>query len=193
VQDFFLSRLERNIMDRKTLANLRARTDAKLRYAEIHLDELRTLGTASGKDFDRAHQESFLYHLLGAKDAFLLELNEYYGCGLPQEELTAGKLRAELKKQGKNSKELAEIYKLENNHNEWLFHVKEMRNYSTHISGVPRVFFCGGPEDGQIWLKNPKTGQDVKQHFVDKFDNWLANTRELLERLRASAITTNSP
>lgn len=59
-------------MDEKRLENLRARTDAKLRFAEVHLKELLALPRLSGDDFDRAHQESYLYHLIGAKDAFLL-------------------------------------------------------------------------------------------------------------------------
>ena len=77
--------------------SLQARTDAKLRYAKIHLDELATLPIRNGDDFDRAHQESFLFHLFGVRDAFLAELNHYYRCGLPQHDLTVGKLRNVLK------------------------------------------------------------------------------------------------
>jgi hypothetical protein len=62
----------------KTAKSLQARTDAKLRYAKIHLDELAALPIRNGGDFDRAHQESFLFHLFGARDAFLAELNHYY-------------------------------------------------------------------------------------------------------------------
>jgi hypothetical protein len=77
--------------------SLQARTDAKLRYAKIHLDELAALPIRNGDDFDRAHQESFLFHLFGVRDAFLAELNHYYRCGLPQHDLTVGKLRNVLK------------------------------------------------------------------------------------------------
>ena len=104
-------------MDQKALDNLRSRADAKLRYADIHLEELNAHGHHGGKggdDFAQSHQESFLNHLLGAKEAFVLELNKYYGCNLPQMHLHIGKLRKELKKQGKQSPELRELYKLEN-------------------------------------------------------------------------------
>lgn len=47
-------------MDEKT-KSLQARTDAELRYAKIHLDELASLASLSGDDFDRAHQESFCF------------------------------------------------------------------------------------------------------------------------------------
>jgi uncharacterized protein DUF6586 len=175
-------------MDEKTIQNLRARADAKLCYAEIHLDELKAIGRLGGSEFDRAHQESFLFHLMGAKDAFLIELNSYYKGGLPENDLTAGKLRDALKAQGKVSEELVHLYRLENRKNSWLFHAKEMRGHSTHVAGVSRAFHMGGPADGQVWLKNPKTGKSIERHFVDEFNDWVSKMRDLLERLRVSAI-----
>jgi hypothetical protein len=175
-------------MDAKELENLRSRTDAKLRYAQVHLDELKALTRLGGDDFDRAHQESFLYHLLGAKEAFLIELNTYYSGGLPSNELTAGKLRDALKEKGKASKELAELYLLESDQSSWLSFTKEMRDYSTHVSGASRDFHLGGDNGGQVWLRYPKTGQIIERHFVDEFSDWLANMTELLERLREGAI-----
>jgi len=175
-------------MDQKELTNLRSRTDAKIRYAKIHLDELKAKGILGGDDFDRAHQESFLYHLLGAKETFLIELNTYYSSGLNNEDLTAGKLREALNKKGMASNELAELYLLERDENSWLFHVKEIRDYSTHVSFVKRVYHLGGQADRQVWLHNPKTNKSIERHFVDEFDDWLLNMKELLERLRNSAI-----
>ena len=66
------------LLDEEALKPLRVRVDSKLRFAEIHLEELRELEAKTplgGSDFDRAHQESFLFHLFSAKDAFLIELN----------------------------------------------------------------------------------------------------------------------
>jgi len=96
-------------MDLQTQA-FQARTDAKLRYAKVHLDELAALPAHGGDDFDRAHQESFLFHLYGTRDAFLIELNHYYGLGLPIESLTPGKLREALKLRGIQSPELSELF-----------------------------------------------------------------------------------
>ncbi len=175
-------------MDAKELENLRSRADAKIRYAQVHLDELKAINRLGGDDFDHAHQESFLYHLLGAKEAFLIELNAYYSGGLPSNDLTAGKLREALRAKGKVSKELAELYSLENDVKSWLSFAKEMRDYSTHVSGAIRGFHLGGHRDGQIWLHNPLTGQSIERHYVDEFADWLANLKELLERLRESAI-----
>lgn len=178
-------------MDQKTLERIRSRTDKKLRYAKVHLDELRSSEPVSGDDFDRAHQESFLYHLLGAKEAFIHELNFYYDGRIDPNALTQGKLRNELNSRGIKSKELGELYKLENDKNSWLFHAKEMRDFSTHISGIIRAFHLGGERNGQIYLKNPKTNEVIPNHFVQEFSNWQTQMEALLERLRNSAIETN--
>lgn len=128
--------------------NLRSRTDSKLKYALIHLDLLRERGGSGGADFDRAIEESILFHLLGAKEAFLIELNAYYSCGVSAETITPGRLRKILDLRGDNSTELAELYKQENEPDSWLAHAKQMRDHSTHVSSVPRAFHGGGEKDG---------------------------------------------
>jgi len=175
-------------MNENELENLRARTDAKLRFAEVHLKELLLLPILTGDDFDRAHQESYLYHLLGAKGAFLSELNAYYQCGLPATNLTIGRLRNALVGAGRASPELKELYELEKDENSWLFHAKEMRDHSTHISSVSRAFHVGGADDGQVFLRNPKTKEEVTKHFTEDFKEWHENMSLLLERLRGSAL-----
>jgi hypothetical protein len=178
-------------MDEQTLQGLRERVDAKLRFAQVHLDELQALEHIGGNDFERAHQESFLYHLLGAKDAFLIELNVYYEAKLSEQGITTGKLKDALNKIGKESAELSELFILENQEDSWLFHAKVMRDHSTHVSSVPRVFYEGGERHQQVHLKNPKSGQVIERHFIDEYCNWLKNMEVLLERLRKSAIAKN--
>jgi hypothetical protein len=176
------------MMNENNITPLQERTDAKLRYAEIHLDELKSIERLGGDDFDRAHQESFLYHLLGAKDAFLIELNTYYAVGLGSNGLSIGKLRRALKDKGRKSGELAELYKLENDERSWLFDAKAMRNHSTHVLGVKRHFHLGGVNDGKIFLTNPESGEKIERDFIDDFNNWLHQMRSLLSRLRVSAV-----
>jgi len=177
--------------DKVNFDNIRARTDAKLRYAKIYLDKLLSMDRHNGDDHERAHQESFLYHLLGAKEAFLQELNVYYSCALSQSSVSPGKLREELKNRGIKSKELSELYMLENDKTSWLYHAKEMRNHSTHISGVSRVFYAGGEDDGKVHFKDPSTFEEIHNHFADEFIQWYENMEKLLERLRVSAINKN--
>ena len=178
-------------MDKKVIQNLCDRTDAKLRYADIYVAELRKL-TSNGDDVDRAHQESFLFHLWGAKDAFLIELNYYYNINLPIDKVKNGTLQVELKKLNKVSIELDELLKLEKDNNRWLFVMKDMRDSSTHRTAVPRVYHIGGEFDNQVFLRNQKTGQNIERHFVDEFADWGSNMKILLQRLRASALNQNN-
>jgi hypothetical protein len=179
-------------VDQETLDNLRARADAKLRYAEVHLEELKTLDTSSGSDNARAHLESFLFHLFGAKDVFLIELNVYYGGGLRNTNLSMGKLWKALRKQGRRSPELAELHKLERDKASWLSHAKGMRDHSTHLSGVPHHFrmYVGSPAPNEVRLSIPDTDKKTERQFVEDFEDWASEMRDLLERLRSSAIAT---
>src|SRR5262245_11359072 len=108
-------------MDADIIRNLQGRTDAKLRYADIYIREIDKLAGQRGTDADRAHQESFLYHLAGAVEAFLAEINCYYGCGLPAENITLGNLRKAITAaRGANAPELVDLHKLGENQESWL-------------------------------------------------------------------------
>jgi hypothetical protein len=179
-------------INQKEIENLQARTDSKLRYAQLHLDELKERSISHGDDFDRAHQESFLYHLIGAKDSFLIELNTYYKTGLVEQEISMGKIREALNKRGRKSLELKELYELEIDDNSWFSHAKAIRDHSTHVSNVPRHFHIGGVNDNLVFISNPKTGKVIKRHIIDEFSDWLTLMNETLKRLRTTAITTNS-
>lgn len=173
-------------MDQQIQA-FQARTDAKLRYAKVHLDELAALPTLGGGDFDRAHQESFLFHLYGTRDAFLIELNHYYGLGLSIESISQGKLRQALNLREIQSPELSELFALEQDDTSWYRQTKDMRDHSAHVQGVPRAFFMGGEEDNMVKLKNPRTGMLTDGHFIVEFQEWLEQMRVLIVKLRASA------
>lgn len=176
----------------QNLRNIRARADAKIRYAQIHLELLRERGSNSGSDFDRGVEESILYHLFGARDAFLHELGEYYSCSFAGADITPGKLRDALQRQGRRSPELAELWALENDPASWLAHAKEMRDHSAHRHGVPRQFHMGGVNHGKVFPRNPLTGDLLEQDMPDVLAAWLISMTDLLERLRSSAIASNS-
>ena len=178
--------------NQKEIENLQARTDSKLRYAQLHLDELKERGISNGDDFDRAHQESFLYHLIGAKESFLRELNIYYKTGLVGQEISMGKTRTVLNKMGHKSIELNELYELEADDNSWFSHAKAIRDHSTHVSNVPRYFHLGGENDNLVFISNPKSGKIIKRHIIDEFSDWLIFMSETLKRLRATAITNSA-
>jgi hypothetical protein len=163
---------------------LKARTDAKLRYARIHIDELRTQLGGRGHDIERAHQEAFLAQLFGAYAALLQELNIYLGCNLSPDHLTLGKMRKALKDKGKPSSQLAELYDLENDQDSWFRHAKDMRDHSTHISGIPLSHYVGGPQDGVTSLRNPKTSVEIPGDATDALSSFLLEMERLVERFR---------
>jgi hypothetical protein len=167
--------------------SLQARTDAKLRCARVHLDELALLASLDGSDFDRAHQESFLFHLFGARDALLIELNHYYRAGLPIQDLTQGRLRDTLKERGILSAELACLFELGEGESSWFRQIKDMRDHSAHVQGVPRHFALGGEDDGRVQLRNPRTGNLSQNHVLHDLQRWLEQMRALVAKLRQSA------
>jgi hypothetical protein len=175
-------------MEDKALKALQDRTDAKLRYAGAHLDELKAMPIRRGDDFDRAHQESFLYHLLGVRDAFLAELNAYYVAGLSGADITLGNLKKALARMNRPSLEIGELYTLERDPEGWLNQARGMRDHSTHVAAVPRIFHVGGEDDGTVWLQNPKTNEILEQDFILAFQAWLATMSDLIQRLRLSAL-----
>jgi Family of unknown function (DUF6586) len=172
------------------LRGLQSRTDSKIRYAEIHLGELEALGHPDGSEYDRAHQESFLLHLLGVRDAFLAELNAYYGVDLPVGSVSPGKLRDALQSVGRQSAELAQLFALEQDEASWYSTAKAMRDYTSHAGGVARAYYVGGENHRKVKLIHPKTGQALEEHFLDTFRSWVTFMRDLVARLRSSALRT---
>ncbi|MBI1396946.1 MAG: hypothetical protein GC151_13290 [Betaproteobacteria bacterium] len=174
-------------VDKEVLENLKFRVDCKLKYAEIHLEILRERGGNGGSLFDRAIEESILFHLFGARDEFLLEINAFYDCELNSDSVTLGALRRVFQARGTACPELTKIHQLENEPESWLANAKVMRNHATHIAGVPRAFHIGGEHDGKVYFRNPRTGEHVEMHVPDALAAWIENMRTLLEELRSSA------
>lgn len=165
------------------------RTDAKTRYSRIHLDELRSYKhRGSADDFESSHQEAFLFHLLGAADSFLQELNLYYTCCLRIDRVSRDSLSEKLKKSGQSCHELSEIIGLEDDPSSWLATAKEMRDHSTHRLRISRVFYEGGELSGQVRLKHPKIGLESTEDWFTQFESWQQSMEALLPKLRTSAM-----
>ena len=174
------------------ITNTKKRTNAKLRYARVHLEELRShQRKGSGDDFERSHQESFLFHLFGARDAFLQELNLYYNCGLELHEVRPNTLNKKLSNMKIECPELDKLIKYEKNPECWLHAAKEMRDHSTHRRSVQRKFHVGGEYDGKVYLKNPRSGKLIKKDYADIFEEWCLEMEILLNDLRKTAISRN--
>ena len=167
------------------LKNLEDRTDAKLRFAKLHLDELKS-GPRGGCDFERAHQESFLFHFVGVLDAFYQEINKVQELGFGVEKVRINSMEERLEKQSEESQALIEIRGLLNDKTSWLARAKEVRDQPTHRGANPRIFHVGGEQDGTIQLKqfaDDKEGLG-KMDYLDLYAEWLQQMKALVLDLR---------
>lgn len=160
------------------------RTDQKLRFARIHIEELRNHPSRnSGDDFERAHHEAILMQMYGATDAFLQELNIHYSCGLAPDQVSRARLAQHLKTRNVTAVELLELEALVADADGYLGQTKDRRHHITHRGGVPMKHYFNGPSK----LVHPKTRDEIKTDTIELFDDWLARLTSLLARLRASA------
>jgi hypothetical protein len=168
----------------------RQRTNAKLRYASIHLDELRRRRVIYGSlvgDWERAHQESFLYHLLGVRDAVLQEINLFHGCGLMPEHVRKRELRDSLAKMGIRSTAFRMLARLEGMKSSWICIASRMRNTFTHQKGVPRTILVDGERGDPVLLRDPAIDH-LKQELSDVDSARKETLEEVLARPEWRAI-----
>lgn len=147
----------------------RQRTDAKLRYTLIYLNELRQRRVDYGSqigDWERAHQESFLYHLLGVRDALLQEINLFHGCGLMPQHVRKQDLQKRLAKMDVQSPPFETLTRLEAMKSSWIRIAGRMRNTFTHQKGVPRIILVDRERDDPVFLRDPAIDR-LKQRLSD--------------------------
>lgn len=195
-------------MDDQKRQKSRSRADTKLRWAKAHFDEMIAAGNG-GSDFERSHLESSLFHLIGARDAFLGELVEYYLLEELEGDLTVGRVRDALRVQNRSTNEIAELYQLEQNATGWLYQAKLWRDHTTHRAGLQHHFSLhigvGGATPGPVRLRTQPNSNDKidldpilqrqREELLrierDRIGEWIGNMTALLDRLRESAIKTS--
>jgi len=121
---------------------------------------------------------------MGAYDSFLRELNVLLGCGRRDDDVSLGKLRDTLKAQGRSSAVLRRLYDLQEDETSWLRHAQDLRHTSTHVSGIPLVFYAGGEDDGKVALKHPRTMVEFPDRAAETLAAWLERMRALFDELR---------
>lgn len=161
------------------------RTNDKLALAKIHLDEFTNRKErSSGDQFERGHQESFLFHLVGARDSFLQEINDTCGLGLPLERVEMRSVREGLAKRGLASNAFDRIDSLEKDGKSWLFQILDLRNHCSHRLHISRQFHRGGARNGQIFLVLPRTGVLIEKDVHEFFQECLEEMERLIAELR---------
>ncbi|MEN6368650.1 MAG: hypothetical protein ABFD77_03005 [Thermotogota bacterium] len=165
-------------------AAARERTDSKLRYAAVHLEELRAM-QRRGSDPERAHQESYLFHLLGVPDALLQEMNAQYALGLTQRRVSVSSIATELHAAGRTSGALTHMLAVERDPKSWLNCAKDMRNHVTHRASVPRHFYQGGPRHNQASLVDTRTNKEIDQDYLVLYDGWFSDMNAFVKDVRS--------
>jgi len=138
----------------------RGRADQKLEYAGIHLGELRSYpGRTSNDAWENAHQESCLFHLAGAVDALLHEINEAYSLGLQRTNVHWGSVSRSLRRAGRVSPAFNRMSALREQKGEWLDLLYEWRNHGTHRGRVGKVVYVSTTRrENDNEFKDPRDG-----------------------------------
>lgn len=166
------------------------RTKQKLEFAALSLKEITSRSQlGSIDDFERSHEENFLYHLVGAKDSFLQEINKAYKLDVPIEKVRERTLAEKSKQMEIECPELSEIIDLKDRQKAgWLALAIELRNIGSHRFHMSRVLdlHVGGEEVDKVFFRNPFTGKKMDEEGIEFLTRCLDNMRALLERLRAT-------
>ena len=177
-------------MGEERITNLEERTDAKIAYARLMLSELtrRTSSEGRGDQFERAHEEAVLFHVTGAKDAFLQEINAAYDVDIESHKINEYALEKALRGQNKTCPAIQELMELKSDESSWLYEANLLRNYGTHNLGLSRTFFVGGEHDDKVFYHDPR---DPSRHIAEEntyeyLEHCILKMEELLWRLRDS-------
>ncbi len=166
----------------KALEHFVGRTDAKLRYARLILDELSNdPERGRGQDFERAHQEAFLFQLAGVVDAFLQELNARHVLAIKPGCVNLSSVGRAFSGRGLSNEGLDELNKINGDKSSWYRTMKTYRNHVTHRQHIPRIYSVGGPDSGQVRFLDLHTGDPVTKDVLGELAYWLACMGELTE------------
>ena len=163
-----------------------SRTNQKLEFAKISLEEIKSRPEPGLIDyFQRSHEENFLFHLVGAKDSFLQEINVAYGLGVDIEKVDECKLLEKLKRQKRESTELNEIIELKYNKSEWFAIAIGLRNKGSHRFHLTRLYRETDNENkGKIYLLDPFTDKNMDDDCITFLTRCLNEMKALLQQLR---------
>ncbi|WP_299177078.1 DUF6586 family protein [uncultured Neptuniibacter sp.] len=162
-----------------------ARTNQKLSFTRIHLDQLKQAQSDTSWNkhaLIESYNESVLFHLNSAYDAFLREVAELYK--VDTESLDGYRsLAAELDRTGVESPELKQLSVLESDDSGWLhkmmaayeacWHGSDKKEAITQTSSVSEI---------HVLQVNPDHAED--EQIIKEYEAWFESLSELINRLR---------
>lgn len=167
------------------------RADEKLRFAKVHLRELVDDAQIGAHDeWETAHQESCFYHLAGAVEAVLHEINAGYGLHLEARDVDWDKVRAKLKttKQPSPAFDLLVAEKGKDKKTGWLSQLLDWRNHGAHRGRVGKLVHLSRRRVMDNEFKDPRTGQVQKVYpglgCLDVLRRLTEDVEQLIDRCR---------
>lgn len=158
------------------------RTEQKLRYAELILSELRASDdVGANNDWENAHQESFFFHLAGAIENVLHEVNTGYGLGLALDKVRW--VSVENRLGGVLSPAFVFLKQLKDDDLSWLALLDELRNNSTHRAKTTKIVYGSTRRKVDNEFNDPRTGTPQTVYMDLK-------CTEFMERLFQQAKST---
>ena len=162
-----------------------ARTNQKLSFTRIHLDRLKQAqdDTSWNKHaLIESYNESVLFHMTSAYDAFLREIAEAYS--VDTESLDGYRsLAAELEVTGVESPELKQLAQLEVDDTGWLH--KLMAAYEACWHGADKqssITETNSVSEIHVLQVNPDHAED--EAIISEYENWFLALSELIDSLR---------
>lgn len=139
----------------------RERTNQKLGYAKIHLEEIKNYSNSTSNDeWENAHQESFFYQLTGAVESILHEINYGYSLGLALHQVTWKTVKDNLTNSTQTSSGFDLITNLRNDSSSWLSQLFVWRNYGTHRGRVGKIVYASTWQKVDNEFKDPRTNKN---------------------------------
>jgi len=163
-----------------------ARTNQKLNFARIHLDALRDGCQSNGWNkhiLIESYNESVLFHLASAYDAFLHEIAERYN--LDTSHITSYRTLAEdMELSGQECPELAELSVLEADNSSWLH--KMVRAYEACWRATDRSAPVSAASSvSEIHVAQVNPAHTDESEILKEYQHWFDALRDLIDRQRS--------
>lgn len=163
-----------------------ARTNQKLNFARIHLGALRESCASTGWNkhiLIESYNESVLFHLASAYDAFLHEIAERYR--LDTSHITSYRTLAEdMEKSGQECPELSELSCLEADENSWLHRM--VHAYEACWRATDRVEAVSASSSvSEIHVAQINPAHTDESAILEEYQQWFDSLRDLIDRQRS--------
>ena len=165
------------------------RTEQKLRYAGVHLEELRTYPNAASNDeWENAHQESSFFHLAGAVEGLLHEINDGYSLGLDLTRVNWKTIPKKLIQSNQSSPAFDHLKQLRNDKSSWLALLFEWRNHGAHRQRIGKIVNLSTSRSVNNQFKDPRSGQTPNVYIglvcLDTLEHLFKDVRNLIDCCR---------